>query len=74
MPRIIASRYWNSNGHAVAIVAVEGYAADWACYIGSSDFTDYENDVLADVASRGAKLAEKEARFFFPSIQLSYRA
>ena len=73
MYKIIASRYWNTNGHAVAIVAVEGYASDWACYLGGSDHTQREQDALNDVAAHGAKLSERDARHFFPDISLAYR-
>jgi hypothetical protein len=35
MRKIIKGRYWNSNGFAVAIVAVITEGIDWAAYKGT---------------------------------------
>lgn len=43
---------------AAKVVAVAGYADDWAMYIGPSDWADEE------VAQSGDKLAEEEAQIF----------
>jgi len=52
--------YWNSNGVAVAIVAVANYLDgelfDWAAYIGGSTETWNEQDAYSDVAQYGCKL------------------
>ena len=72
--RIIQSYYWNSNGHAVAIVAIQGYNDDWAAYIGGSDYTEHEIDAKIDIAQYGAKLSSDLAKLLFPSItHLTYR-
>ena len=63
---IINYRYWNSNGHAVVIVAIEGNDNDWAAYIGGSDFTQHERDAVLDVARHGSKISEKIASLLFP--------
>ena len=74
---IIAHHYWNSNGHAVVIVAIEGHDNDWAAYIGGSDFTQHEQDAVLDVARNGSKLSREMATKLFPQIteltDLTYR-
>ena len=65
-------RYWNSNGYAVAVVASIGVEGAWAAYIGGADPAS-EEDALSWVAARGVKLSEKDARHFFPDLDLPYR-
>ena len=70
----LSHRYWNSNDHAVVIVAVEGGDNDWAAYIGASDCTEYEEDAVRDVACNGSKLSREMATLLFPHITgLAYR-
>ena len=65
-------RYYNSNGFACAIVASVGVEGAWAAYMGGAD--PYSEEAgLAFVASHGAKLSERDARYFFPEIDLPYR-
>ena len=72
--KLLAHRYWNSNGHAVAIVAIEGHDNDWAAYIGGSDFTQHEQDAVLDVARNGSKLSREMATLLFPQVtELTYR-
>ena len=53
-------RYWNSNGVAVAIVAVANYLDgdlfDWAAYIGGTTKVWDEEDAYDEVARYGTKL------------------
>ena len=79
------TRYSNSNGHAVAIVAsitlsMNGEHGDWAAYIAGSDETwrglaGHEEDVVRDIARHGAKLSRSDAEYFFPGLAalLPYR-
>ena len=66
------ARYWNSNGHGIAIVASITDPIDWAAYIGA-DKGLREKDCVITVAQEGDKLSEKDARHFFPAIELPYR-
>ena len=66
---IIASRYWNSNGLPVAIVAVEGGMQDVAAYIGGDpDPGATEEETLQRVREYGAKLGKDEAMRFLPAL------
>ena len=65
-------RYWNSNGHGIAIVASITDPVDWAAYIGA-DTGSREKDCIRYAADYGDKLSEKDARHFFPKIKLPYR-
>jgi len=70
---LIRGRYFNSNGHATAIVAVVTVGVDWAAYIGEAD-PQREWEAYPHVAETGSKLLEKDARHFFPNIDLRYRS
>ncbi len=65
-------RYWNSNGHGVAVVAVSTEGIDWAAYIGADNGIS-EHDCILSTARDGDKLSEHDARHFFPDIKLPYR-
>lgn len=60
--------YWNSNGVAVAIVAIANYAEgelfDWAAFIGGTTRTWNEEDAYDDVAEYGLKLDVNAACYF----------
>ena len=75
------ARYWNSNGHGIAIVASisiwgkdsEGTErGDWAAYIGA-DNGQSEEACIISTKEEGDKLSEPDARHFFPDIELPYR-
>ncbi len=71
---LYTARYFNSNGHAVAIVAVtskgpSGIIIDWVAYIGGSDFVEREQDALLDVAQNGDKISRADAEYFFPDFK-----
>ncbi len=74
---IVMSRYWNTNGTPVAIVAVEGGANDVAAYIGGDpNYSRREEETLRWVAENGAKLSRGDAFRFLPRLQdveLAYR-
>ena len=70
----LEGRFWNQDGKHLAIVAVITKNIDWASYIGTDAARSYsEDDTLNYVAERGCKLSEKDARHFFPGIELPYR-
>lgn len=78
----IEGRYWNSNGKAIAIVALvslwkkgengEPDEGDWAAYIGADDGWS-EKDCIESTSSGGAQLSAEDAEHFFPEIKLPYR-
>ena len=65
---IIPGRYFNSNGHAIAIVAVVTVGVDWAAYIGEAD-PHRELEAYPHVAETGSKLQWEDAKHFFPSLR-----
>ena len=75
------SRYWNTNGAEIGIVAVEnhwdsdpaGTVGDWGAYIGATFGGHPKAETLEWAMRHGAKLSEEEARFFFPYIAMRYR-
>ncbi|KKM89732.1 hypothetical protein LCGC14_1245640 [marine sediment metagenome] len=71
--RVLNYSYWNANGVGIAIVAVEGGAADWAAYIGGDDGQRTE-DCVAWTIRRGCKLSRQQAHRWFPDIPIeAYR-
>jgi hypothetical protein len=71
--KIITGRYYNANYYATAIVASITEGIDWAAYIGGADHTLPEFNAVEYVRDYGCKLSEKDARHFFPTIELPYR-
>ena len=72
--RYLEGRFWNQDGKQLAIVAVVTKNIDWAAYIGTDAARSYsEDDTLNYIAERGCKLLEKDAKHFFPKIELPYR-
>jgi len=71
--KLIRGRYYNANYYATAIVAVVTEGIDWAAYIGGADYRLPGKEALQYVADNGDKLSEKDARYFFPDIDLPYR-
>lgn len=70
----LEARFWCPGGKGIAIIASITKGIDWAAYIGTDAPDSYkEIDTLKYVASWGAKLSEKDARYFFPEIELPYR-
>ena len=70
----LEARFWNQGGKHVAIVACITKGIDWAAYIGTDAPDSYTEDgTLAHVAKWGCKLSEKDARYFFPDVELPYR-
>ena len=70
MDRIIQSRYWNTNGIGIAIVAVTGGNNDVAAYIGaSSDGAEREQAALDWTIKFGAKLQRVEAYGMLPGLE-----
>lgn len=70
--RILDSYYWNTNGMAISIVAVEG-GIDWAAYIGATDKVEHEIDAHLWTLDYGAKLSESFARSLF-KVDMPYRS
>ena len=65
----IEGRYYNANGFAVAIVASVNHDLDWAAYIGATGDDKREGETVQAVLELGCKLAEKDARYFFPELK-----
>lgn len=70
---IIEGRYYNANYYATAIVAVITEGIDYAAYIGGAPVEIPEDEAVKFVAESGCKLYSKDARYFFPDIDLPYR-
>lgn len=67
-------RYWNANNCGVAIVASVTHGIDWAAYVGGVVGDASEAYTLTWVLQYGAKMEEKDARYFFPEFKdLTYR-
>ena len=81
--RRLEGRYWNPgidcypNLNICVVASItkkpDGEGFDWAGYIGADPAAHSEEVALKTVASYGAKLSEKDARYFFPDIELPYR-
>lgn len=71
--KVITGRYFNSNYHACAVVAVITIGIDWAAYMNGCNVEAPEAVCVAQVAEYGGKLSEADARHFFPDIELPYR-
>lgn len=71
--QLICDNYYNTNGSAVAIVAVVTEGIDWAAYIGGTNANIPKEETVEWVAMKGCKLREEDARHFFPHIKLPYR-
>jgi len=69
----LEGRYWNCQGINIAIVAVVTKGIDWAAYIGADTDSTSELKALEYVVNWGSKMDEKDARYFFPNIELPYR-
>ena len=66
--RVLAYSYWNINGTGTVILAREGYADDWAAYIGALAGPHTEQEAIAHIAAHGAKLAPEQAARWFPKL------
>ena len=67
------ARYWNSNGVQIAIVASITGSIDWAVYVGATKDAYTEQETVDWTLERGCKLSAKDARHYFPGIELPYR-
>ena len=64
---------WKALDCRVLVVAVEGYAHDWAAYIGAVEGKNH-NEEVEEVARHGSKLSRELAEFLFPQFKdLQYR-
>jgi len=70
---LIVGRYYNANYYATAIVASITEGIDWAAYIGGADASVPESEAVEFIRDYGCKLSERDARHFFPYINLPYR-
>lgn len=68
----LEGRYWNTGGYGICIMASITKGVDWAAYVGADNGWS-EKECMTRVLERGAKLPEKDARYFFPEIKLPYR-
>ena len=68
--RIFKSKYWNTNGIGIAIVAVTGHNNDVAAYIGASEGGAHHMEAAFDWAAQfGAKLYREEAFQMLPTLE-----
>lgn len=66
---IVTSKYWNTNGIGISVVAIEGQINDVAAYIGASERgAEYESEAQEWSRRYGAKLTEEEAKGMLPQI------
>jgi hypothetical protein len=70
---VLEGRYWNSNGHAIVIVAAltvleDGKIFDWRAYIGRGD-PQKENAAIVEVAKWGNLMRVEDALHFFPELR-----
>ena len=72
--KIIEGRYWNTCGIAISVVASVVEEIDWAAYIGATSRMVSEEESVKWTKKYGAKLSESDARYYFPDIELPYRA
>ena len=70
---LVEGRYYNANWYACAIVAVITHGVDWAAYIGGCPHGISSMEAHKFVAETGSKLLSKDARYYFPDIELPYR-
>ena len=70
--KIISARYWNANGRGISLVAAVNTGCDWAAYIAADD-GESEEDCIKLAVETGSKLSAKDAKYFFPDIEESYR-
>lgn len=63
--RILAYTYWNTGNCGIVILAREGYADDWAAYIGALPGDHTEQEAISWTAAHGAKLSPAEATRWF---------
>ena len=73
--RVLAYTYWNVAGCGIVIMAREGFADDWAAYIGALPGHYTEQEAIAHTAAHGAKLVPEQAARWFPKLPAeAYRA
>lgn len=69
--RVLSYSYWNQNGLGIIIVAIEGYADDWAAYIGAANWKGAsEEESIRYVCERGCKLSRNKAAAWFPNLPI----
>jgi len=66
--RVLAYTYWNVGGVGIVIMAREGFADDWAAYIGALPGHATEAEAIAHTAAHGAKLVPEQAQRWFPKL------
>ena len=72
--RKLEARFWNCSGKQIAVTASITRGVDSAAYIGTDAPNSWkEEDTLKYVDEHGCKLTEKDARYFFPNVELPYR-
>ncbi len=71
--QVLEGRYFNCNGYSCAIVGVINFPMNWAAYMHGHDGKARREETIEFVAKYGVKLSPRDARFFFPQINLPYR-
>lgn len=68
------ARYYNASDFAISIIAVINEGIDWAAYIGATNsLITSKEETIGFVAKHGCKLTKKDAKYYFPDIELRYR-
>ncbi len=66
---IVTSKYWNTNGVGISVVAIEGHINDVGAYIGASEQgAQYESAAREWAINYGAKLTQEEALGMLPRL------
>ena len=63
------ARYWNPEAANICIMALVTPGVDWAAYIGAAHGVHREEEAMEWTLEKGAKLLEKDARYFFPQFK-----
>ena len=68
------ARYYNCNRYSCAVIAVITEGIDWAAYMNGYDgVIATQEETIEFVKNYGAKLSEKDAKYYFPNILTPYR-
>mgnify|MGYP000105572204 CR=1 FL=1 len=68
--RVLSYSYWNQSGIGIVIVAIEGYADDWAAYIGAGTAGISEEETVRYICRKGCKLSRRKAAAWFPQFPI----
>jgi len=70
---IRVARYFNTNYHAMIIIAAINHGLDWAVYATGVAPALPEEEAAQWCSKYGAKMSRMDAEHFFPDVKLPYR-